>query len=160
MDILLRGGPVMGVLALFSVFFLALIFYCRGEYGRLRNPRGPYREKINALMEEGETPEEAFDEVSYPLRRGIAWLSHLANLSTLLGLLGTVLGVHNAFRELEAAREVSMKIFAGGIHQAVLTTIVGLSLAIPALIGHYFFRDKFSRIEARILKDILKRMDS
>jgi biopolymer transport protein ExbB len=60
-------------------------------------------------------------------------LDVIATLAPLLGLLGTVLGMIEAFRELEAAGgRADPGLLAGGIWEALLTTAVGLAIAIPA----------------------------
>ncbi len=63
-----------------------------------------------------------------------------ASISPLLGLLGTVAGMVTAFSTLESAgARVDPSILAGGIWTALLTTVAGLSVAIPALAAHYIF---------------------
>lgn len=60
-------------------------------------------------------------------------LDMIATLAPLLGLLGTVLGMIDAFRELEAAGgRADPGLLAGGIWEALLTTAAGLAIAIPA----------------------------
>lgn len=115
-------------------------------------------DRIRITMREA-TPEDSFQIVAGPLRRAISWLAYLANLSTLTGLLGTVLGIHSTFLRLEAAGETSLKVFSGGIHEAIVTTIVGLLLAIPALIFHYLYRDRFVELETRTVGRLLREME-
>ncbi len=73
------------------------------------------------------------------LARMSSWLRLLeliAMISPLLGLLGTVLGMIRAFRELELAEgAANASILAGGIWEALLTTAAGLLVAIPAAVG-------------------------
>ena len=67
------------------------------------------------------------------LERGLPLLSLIATVSPLLGLLGTVLGMIEAFQQLENAGDrVDPAILSGGIWEALLTTAAGLSVAIPA----------------------------
>ncbi len=67
------------------------------------------------------------------LESGLAFLSLIATISPLLGLLGTVLGMIEAFQQLETAGDrVDPAILSGGIWEALLTTAAGLSVAIPA----------------------------
>ena len=64
----------------------------------------------------------------------------------LLGLLGTVLGMIEAFRQLEAAgTRVNPSLLAGGIWEALITTAAGLVVAIPASLGHSFFLSVIDR---------------
>jgi biopolymer transport protein ExbB len=63
-------------------------------------------------------------------------LELIAMISPLLGLLGTVLGMIESFQELEMAEgAANASVLAGGIWQALLTTAVGLLVAIPAAVG-------------------------
>jgi biopolymer transport protein ExbB len=67
------------------------------------------------------------------LRSHLRILEVIATLSPLLGLFGTVLGMINAFQEMEAAgSQVDPAVLSGGIWEALLTTAVGLAVAIPA----------------------------
>ena len=68
------------------------------------------------------------------LRSGFRSLEVIAALAPLLGLLGTVLGMIEAFRRLEeAGNRVDASILSGGIWEALLTTAVGLIVAIPVV---------------------------
>ncbi|MBB1369043.1 MotA/TolQ/ExbB proton channel family protein [Pseudoalteromonas sp. SR44-5] len=70
----------------------------------------------------------------FRLRRGFRPLEVIASLSPLLGLLGTVLGMISAFQQLEdAGNKVNPAILSGGIWEALLTTAVGLCVAIPVV---------------------------
>jgi len=68
------------------------------------------------------------------LRSWFRPLEVIATLAPLLGLFGTVLGMIEAFRQLEAAgNQVNPSILSGGIWEALLTTAVGLAVAIPTV---------------------------
>jgi len=90
-------------------------------------------------------------------RRGAAWLDSLrtglrpleliGTLAPLLGLLGTTLGMIEAFRELEAAgNRVDPSVLSGGIWEALLTTAAGLSVAVPAIAAHVAFERSLERL--------------
>lgn len=71
------------------------------------------------------------------LRSYLRALETIATLSPLLGLLGTVLGMIEAFRQLEqAGARVDPALLSGGIWQALLTTAAGLGVAIPVVFAH------------------------
>lgn len=74
------------------------------------------------------------------LERGFRLLDSVAQLAPLLGLFGTVLGMISAFQALQAAgSQVDPSVLAGGIWVALLTTAVGLAVAMPtALILSWF----------------------
>jgi biopolymer transport protein ExbB len=74
-------------------------------------------------------------------------LEIIAQVSPLIGLLGTVIGMIDSFNELELGGSlVDPSILAGGIWTALLTTAMGLIVAIPALISHYFFDKKLTNV--------------
>ncbi len=69
------------------------------------------------------------------LERGLALLSLIATIAPLLGLLGTVLGMIEAFQQMETVGDrIEPAVLAGGIWEALLTTAAGLSVAIPAAV--------------------------
>lgn len=71
----------------------------------------------------------------------LTWFSVLATAAPLIGLLGTVLGIIEAFKAIASTGEiVTPALLADGLQQAMLTTAFGLSIAIPALIAGYGFR--------------------
>ena len=71
------------------------------------------------------------------LERGLRALETVAQLAPLLGLFGTVLGMIEAFQALQAAgSQVDPSILAGGIWVALMTTAVGLAVAIPTSLVH------------------------
>ncbi|MCP3986491.1 MAG: MotA/TolQ/ExbB proton channel family protein [bacterium] len=81
------------------------------------------------------------------LRSYLRALEAIATLSPLLGLLGTVLGMIEAFRQLEhAGNRASPAILSGGIWEALLTTAVGLSVAIPAVAALNWLEGRVGRL--------------
>ena len=78
-------------------------------------------------------------------QRFLPSLEIIAQVSPLIGLLGTVIGMIDSFNELELGGSlVDPSILAGGIWTALLTTAMGLIVAIPALVSHYFFEKKLT----------------
>jgi biopolymer transport protein ExbB len=75
------------------------------------------------------------------LERYLGVLSTIANLSTLLGLLGTVSGMMKIFKVISQAGE-NPSILAGGIAEALITTFAGLCVAIPVMACHRILKDK------------------
>ena len=78
-------------------------------------------------------------------QRFMPTLEIISQVSPLIGLLGTVIGMIDSFNELELGGSlVDPSVLAGGIWTALLTTAMGLIVAIPALISHYFFDKKIN----------------
>lgn len=81
------------------------------------------------------------------LNRFLPILKILATISPLLGLLGTVLGMIDSFQMISSAdKPITPSLVSGGISQALLTTAVGLLLAILALVTHALFQLRVSKI--------------
>jgi biopolymer transport protein ExbB len=82
------------------------------------------------------------------LEKGLVVLATLTNVAPLLGFLGTVVGMIVAFQAIEAAGEVEATLVAGGIKVALLTTAIGLVIAIPVSVAHNYF---VSRIDSLVI---------
>lgn len=73
------------------------------------------------------------------LERGMGVLETVAGIAPLLGLLGTVLGILRVFNVISQVGVGQAQSLAGGIAEALITTIVGLSIAIPTLVAYNYF---------------------
>jgi biopolymer transport protein ExbB len=82
------------------------------------------------------------------LERGLIWLATCSNVAPLLGFLGTVIGMIEAFAAIENAGEVEATLVAGGIKVALITTAAGLVIAIPINIAHNFL---ITRIDGMVI---------
>ena len=83
------------------------------------------------------------------LNGGLRLMAAIAVLSPLLGLLGTVMGMINAFQQMEGAgSRIDPSVLSGGIWLALLTTAIGLVVAIPATAVHMWMQGIISRAAA------------
>lgn len=94
----------------------------------------PAQLEVLRLVLEKEEGEERDD-----LAHGMPWLAITATVSPLLGLLGTVLGVMNSFIGVAAAGSANISAVAPGVAEALITTVAGLIVAIPAAIAYNYF---------------------
>ena len=136
------GGALMWVLAFFSVMELAVILYLwylqrRGIF--LSEGLARIRSASDGAAEGGRIAAAAFASVD--------WLADIAAIAPLVGLLGTVLGMFQAFGGIAADVTAGAKpvVLAQGVSQAIVTTIFGLVVAIPALLFHAIFRRRAAR---------------
>lgn len=108
-----------------------------------------------------ESMEVAASRVQHELERYLALLSAIANVSPLLGLLGTVFGTIKIFAVIMVEGGTGNPgVLAGGISEALICTATGLAVAIPAsLAGRYFYRtvDGFM---VTIQQDAIKLVDA
>ncbi len=105
--------------------------------GLLRAQRGP--DAVEKAIETSGTIEMSF------LERGLVALATIANVAPLLGFLGTVSGMISAFAAIAAAEQVSAKLVAKGIQEALITTATGLIIAVPVTIAHSYFVAQIDR---------------
>ncbi len=103
--------------------------------------------------------EEAADQVSHELERYLTSLGIIAQISPLLGLLGTVFGMIEVFTELMGAGAGNASLLAGGISTALITTAAGLTVAIPALMFHRFFLRRVDEMVVSIEQEAGKLAD-
>jgi biopolymer transport protein ExbB len=80
------------------------------------------------------------------LESGLVVLATVSTVAPLLGFLGTVIGMIQAFQAIELAGEVEATIVAGGIKVALITTASGLAIAIPVSIAHNYFVAKIDSL--------------
>ncbi len=78
-------------------------------------------------------------------------LATIGNIAPLLGLLGTIIGMIKAFMVIQqTGGKVNATVLAGGIWEALLTTALGLAVALPAVVMHSYLINRVNRHEARI----------
>lgn len=93
--------------------------------------------------------EDALAEQSARLFRRVEYLSVLANLAPMLGLLGTVVGMVLCFREVANTQgNAGAAQLAEGIYQALVTTVAGLMIAIPSLAAFALLRNRVDQFVA------------
>lgn len=80
------------------------------------------------------------------LERGLVVLATVSNVAPLLGFLGTVAGMINAFAAIERAGQVEATLVAGGIKIALITTAAGLIIAVPVNLAYNFFVSRIDRL--------------
>ena len=76
------------------------------------------------------------------LERNIGFLATTGSTTPFIGLFGTVWGIMIAFRNIGLAGSTSLDIVAPGISEALITTAIGLAVAIPAVIGYNYIQGK------------------
>ena len=142
----LMGWP----LAICSVAALALCFERAVFCIKARaNKNNQYQKLADYLTEHKEQPKHTRDEMvgimlnelQRPYYSGIKGLRIIGTISPMLGLLGTILGIIAAFKVISVqAGPVSPSMIAEGLWEAMLTTAVGLLIALPALLMAHLFR--------------------
>jgi biopolymer transport protein ExbB len=109
--------------------------------------RGPIAAILHAgLLRAGRGPEAVEKAISSAgaiemahLERGLLALASVSNVAPLLGFLGTVTGMIAAFAAIAAAEQVSARLVAKGIEEALITTAAGLIIAVPVSAFYSYF---------------------
>ena len=76
------------------------------------------------------------------LERGLVMLETIASAAPLLGLMGTVIGMIKVFNVISAQGLGQANVLSGGISEALITTVTGLAIGIPALVAFNYFTNK------------------
>lgn len=111
----------------------------------------------NAKFGENRMERAAEAEAQERLRRmenGFNYLTALSSLAPLTGFLGTVSGMIGAFQSIATATDVNAQLVAGGIYEALITTVFGLIIAIIALVAYNLLIQKVDTFAAETSKAI------
>jgi biopolymer transport protein TolQ len=125
--------------------------------------RNPHRDVHPSLEPElkSTTEEEKLDVIRMTLERtgaeeinrlekAIVFLATTGNISPFFGLLGTVWGIMDAFASIGVRGSATLAVVAPGIAEALIATIVGLAVAIPAVMAYNFFNNKLKIISTQV----------
>jgi len=165
-EIVKQGGPLMIVLIFFAIVSLAiiierLIFFTRNKIWNMDYINTYLQESFKKIkLKYREDMEDHlrndYQLYSNRMEKGLSLLSGLGQLSPIVGFLGTVLGMINAFASIAVATTVNAKVVAVGIQIALITTAGGLIIAAPTLTAFYFFQhilqNRYARSEEVIDK--------
>jgi len=159
-----QGGALMVLLVILAFISLTIIieritYYTRNRVWNIKSleemlraippaSKGGYREDIEDELR------SAFTVYAGKIERGLALLSGVGNIAPIVGFLGTVLGMIQAFASIAAASTVNAKVVAVGIQIALITTAGGLIVAAPTLIVFYLLshliQNRYARAEELI----------
>ena len=101
----------------------------------------------NQFTMAGDHLESVFMALIAPFDKGVFLLAMISSIAPFLGLLGTVWGIMNSFFEIGNQGSASLPVVAPGIAEALITTIVGLAVAIPALFFFNYFNHQAEKAE-------------
>ncbi|MBI4004121.1 MAG: MotA/TolQ/ExbB proton channel family protein [Candidatus Omnitrophica bacterium] len=114
------------------------------------------RAREGTPQEIDEAMEEAAHEEMPAVEHGLRWLSTLAQVATLLGLLGTVTGLVKAFQVIQTrsigGNPVSPGDLAGGVWEALITTVAGLTVAIPTILAYSYLASRVAEVQFQMEK--------
>lgn len=103
-----------------------------------------------------ESIEETGRFVAHDLERFINALGTIANITPLLGLLGTVIGMIKVFTAITTVGVGDPTLLAGGISEALITTAAGLSVAIPTVIFYRYLKRRIDELVVGMEQEAMK----
>ena len=178
-DLMELGGPVLGILLIISIISSTIVIYKFLQFWRIQIiiPFGKTQTsapkalqeisteviRLGKLVSEGSLKHE--DAVEFLeslgedqlrlLRSGLRVLDLVSQISPLIGLFGTVLGMISAFQALQVSGSVvDPSVLAGGIWTALLTTAAGLGVAMPVNVALVYFESCLDNYESMLLSMI------
>jgi len=193
-ELIIKGGPVMGPILLCSVISLAIIVERCLSLRRHRILRYDILQRIEELLRDRKIPEATTLCKRYPssmtrtllaailnhdktrqeikeitedagrhevpvLERYLMILGTIASISTLLGLLGNIVGMIKTFNVIAALGYGHPEALAGGISEALIATASGLGVAIPTLVLYNFFTSKVDSLVVEMEKNSLRMLN-
>ncbi|MFH1727318.1 MAG: MotA/TolQ/ExbB proton channel family protein [Pseudomonadota bacterium] len=93
------------------------------------------------------------------LERFLNILNAIAGVAPLIGLLGTVLGMIEVFSRIEATGSGNIKVISGGIYSALITTVAGLSVAIPTFLFARYLEGRIDGLVSNLEEVSLRIVD-
>lgn len=165
-DYIQQGGLVMYLLLILNIVGFALLFWKTflivDAKKKFQTTLDELKTKLKSLvkLEDSSIALSLLkDEVQmtvHKLETGLNTIKIIASIAPLLGLLGTVVGILSAFNVIADVGLSNPNLFAGGISVALLTTVGGLIVSIPHLVGYNYLVGALDDYEIQLEKELTK----
>jgi biopolymer transport protein ExbB/biopolymer transport protein TolQ len=106
---------------------------------------------------------DSMSETLIHLKKGLGFLATIGSTAPFIGLFGTVVGIINAFRSIAATGSGGMSVVSGGIAEALVSTALGIFVAIPAVVAFNTFTGKIetfhvemNRVSSQLVNHLFK----
>ncbi len=163
-DFINAGGSITWILVAMNIIGLSLIlwrfFVFRDFTKKLPTEAKLLRDDMaktyntNKLLDHMDLIKDGISMRVHQLELGMTTIKVIATTAPLLGLLGTVIGIYEAFQVISSTGLQDPGQFASGISYALITTIVGLIVAIPHYIAHNYLSGELDSLEIRMEKQV------
>jgi biopolymer transport protein ExbB len=164
LDFINAGGSISWILVGLNVIGLSLvvwrIFIFRdfkkriGEESQLLVKKLQSEFNTTGLLSHLDIVKDSITQRVHDLEFGMNGIKIIATTAPLLGLLGTVIGIYQAFQVISSKGLNDPSQFAEGISYALITTIVGLIVAIPHYIAHNYLSGELDSFEIQLEKKV------
>ena len=147
----LKHSPLVG---LFQAALNELNHQIRASYDKIQKVGNPITEPPKARLQNINSINRALLRASSfevnKLERSLNFLATAAAVSPFLGLFGTIWGIMKSFWGIGLLGSANLSVVAPGISEALITTAVGLMVAIPAVIGYNFLLNKIKILSSEM----------
>ena len=164
LDFINAGGSITWILVGMNILGISLIFwriFVMRDFKKKLDAEAKVvandissQYKTKTLLSHLELVKDAISRRVHELELGMTSIKVIATTAPLLGLLGTVIGIYEAFQVISATGLDDPGKFAAGISYALITTIVGLIVAIPHYIAHNYLSGELDSLELQLEKHI------
>ena len=93
---------------------------------------------------------DSMSETLIQMKQGLGFLATIGSTAPFIGLFGTVVGIINAFRSIAATGSGGMSVVSGGIAEALVSTALGIFVAIPAVVAFNHFTGKIETFHVQM----------
>ncbi len=163
-DFINAGGSITWILVAMNVVGLSLVLWRLFIFRDFKNKMESeakalakdmsVRFNTTQLINHLDLVKDAISQRVHELEAGMTTIKVVATTAPLLGLLGTVIGIYEAFQVISSSGLSDPGQFASGISLALITTIVGLIVAIPHYIAHNYLTGELDSLEIKMEKYI------
>jgi biopolymer transport protein TolQ len=154
-----RPGPISRIFEEGQITLAAAFDHRVTNPARAAEPAPPkfadgLAERANHSLEKDLTLrlETATDIEFSQLESGVSFLATITTVSPFIGLLGTVWGIMDSFIGISQSGNADLSVVAPGIAEALITTVAGLAVAIPAVLCHNFLANRLRKIEDNLIR--------
>lgn len=159
-----QGGNIVYILIVLNILGMALIitklFVLWSFKSNLKLHTNDVVAKFKKWPDSSLSLDILKDEIGrkiFTLERGLSFIKMIASIAPLLGLLGTVWGIFSTFQVISSHGLENPTMFAEGISTALVTTVAGLIVAIPHIMGFHFITGRLDFLENALTDEVMGR---
>lgn len=163
LDYIDKGGPIAYVLMVLFSIGITMILWKMFHLMYVRVTKNKYiydtLDEVRHIHDPSlaiTVARESLDEKVTSIELGMSTIKIIASISPLLGLLGTVIGILTSFESIATGGLGESSKFASSIALALITTVLGLIVAIPHYIAYNYFNREIDTIDAVLSRDLDK----
>ncbi len=157
-DYINRGGVLVQILIALNVIGFALMFFKAIVLFKAKRSLDMSADQIVSSTTNKDSALQEVISIVKDYEFGLNTVKIIASIAPLIGLLGTVVGVLEAFDAISKHGLGDPAIFSYGISVALITTVAGLIVAIPHYIGYNYFIGVLDNIEIKLTRKVLEKL--